>query len=464
MVQLKNYLSKIDQSSLRRVVIVDGADEFEELINYLLKTVRPQKIYHVCGKNVCISCDKNNDIIQKCTITEVNCINDPIDAVIFAKESKAALQNISKLNPKYLIGKMSESEDYFSIWEKYHNTAAHIYIEKSMNIAENGYEILEWDQCDTNIELSVIIPVYNVAAYLPKCIESLIQWKADYVEFLFVNDGATDNSAQLIETYAKQDGRIRLICKENGGCASARNMGIERAKGRYIGFVDADDYVDETMFRKLLKRAMMGNYELTYCGYNEYYEDTKEMQEAKNDFLGEPYLTGTYRTDKIQLLAVNTRVAIWRCLYKKKVLDENNIRFHEDLKRFDDLPFRIEYIFSAKSAVCIPEHLYYYRLGRKGQDVSCMDERLFVHFDIFRHLDSYAAKHKEQRMWDLLQIVKLYTHRYALDRIQEKYKDEYRTKAKAQLKEHAGYFRNACLILMYAGKSNLGWFTRLWLR
>ncbi|GFI15921.1 putative glycosyltransferase EpsJ [Lachnospiraceae bacterium] len=289
----------------------------------------------------------------------------------------------------------------------------------------------------------------------------LLKWNAPYVEYIFVNDGSTDESREIILRYAQDDRRIRLIDKENGGCASARNRGIEEAGGRYIGFVDPDDFIDETMYCKLFQRALMGSYEMTYCGYKEYYEEDGSTQDVLNDCLKDPYLTGTYRRDKVQLLAVNTRVAIWRALYRKDILEKKNIRFHESLKRFDDLPFRVEYIFAAGSAACVPEHLYYYRLGRKGQDVSSTDERLFVHFPIFDFLDKYTDEFKDERLQDLLQIVKIQTHGYGLSKIEKKYKKEYLKKAKQQLDRNMGYWRTVGLIMMYTGKGNLGWYTKM---
>lgn len=309
--------------------------------------------------------------------------------------------------------------------------------------------------------MSVVLPVYNVAKYLPKCMDSLLKWNAPYVEYIFVNDGSTDESREIILRYAQDDRRIRLIDKENGGCASARNRGIEEAGGRYIGFADPDDFIDETMYRKLFQRALMGSYEMTYCGYKEYYEEDGSTQDVLNDCLKDPYLTGTYRRDKVQLLTVNTRVAIWRALYRKDILEKKNIRFHESLKRFDDLPFRVEYIFAAGSAACVPEYLYYYRLGRKGQDVSCTDERLFVHFPIFDFLDKYTDEFKDERLQDLLQIVKIQTHGYGLSKIEKKYKKKYLKKAKQQLDRNMGYWRTVGLIMMYTGKGNLGWYTKM---
>lgn len=441
MEQIKRYLSKI--YDIKKVLLLTESVDGKELEQWLLHVKRIEQV-----------CDADYDA-------------DDIDAVIFDYSKAEDVLRYQHVRPRYVIGRMRKEEDYFSVWEQYREIAEHIMLEQDRDLdaslvnADNAScEILEWDKGD-DIEVSVILPVYNVASYLSQCIESLTKWKAPYVEFLFINDGSTDNSADIISAYAEKDSRIHLINKENGGCASARNRGIDEARGRYIGFVDSDDFIDESMFYKLFKRAMMGNYEYTYCGYNEFYEDTGESEPVLNDCLKNPYLLGTYRADKVQLLTVKTRVAIWRGLYQKNVLQRSGIRFHEDLKRFDDLPFRVEYTFAATSAACVPEYLYYYRLGRKGQDVACRDERLFVHFRIFEHLDTYVDAFKDKRLQDLLQIIKLHTHDYALSRIEKQYKKEYKKLARRQIDRNMGYLRTVSLIMMYTGKRNLGWYTAL---
>ena len=354
--QIKNYLSQI--YNLQNVLLLISTREFEDLSNWLIQTGKAESIYQRVPEN------------------------QEVDAVIFDYQCGEQVEQLPIKEVKHLVGRIRSDEDYFGIWENGRKIATAIYIEQIKDLQSEiispdctASEILFWKKRETDVELSIIIPVYNVAQYLPKCIETIIAWKASYIEYLFVNDGSTDCSEEIIRNYAEKDKRIRLINKENGGCASARNRGIDEARGRYIGFVDADDFINEMMFFELFHRALMGNYDLAYCGYQEYYEDTGKVKPVKNDCLTTPYLEGTYRVDKVQLLAIKTRVAIWRCLYKKDLLDQSEIRFHEDLKRFDDLPFRVEYIFLAQSAVCVSEYLYYYRLGRKGQDIECTDKR-----------------------------------------------------------------------------------------
>lgn len=460
MKQFENYLSQRSYSEVKSAIIFPQTEEFLDILLLLEKYTDMGKIYCVLPERTTLT-NKDSMLysynVEICNISDFKECELLADMVLFDYNRSGDVKNLINHAVQCFIGRMNADEDYFSFWERYRGNTKCIYI-------EYGYEILEWSKLATDIELSVVLPVYNVETYLPKCIESLIQWKAPYVEYLFVDDGSSDESAAIISRYAKEDQRIRLIQKKNGGCASARNRGIEEAKGRYIGFVDADDFIEKDLFSSLLKRAILGNYDYTYCGYQEYYEDTGEVEPIRNDCLSDGYLSGEYNPSHVRLLAVNTRVAIWRGLYKKALLDKHHIRFHENLRMFDDLPFRIEYFFVAKSAVCIPEYLYNYRVGRKGQDTSCTDSRLFVHFQIFELLDNYTDKYRDQMLWDILQAVKIQTHAYGCARIEKKHRKRYERQAKKQLKEHAGYIRNLVICQIYAGKDNIRWLTRLWFK
>ena len=103
--------------------------------------------------------------------------------------------------------------------------------------------------------ISVIVPVYNIMDYLPRCVQSLRRQTYRNLEILLVDDGSTDGTGQLCEQLAAQDGRIRVLHKENGGTSSARNLGIENARGKFLGFVDSDDYVEPDMYMRLYRAA-----------------------------------------------------------------------------------------------------------------------------------------------------------------------------------------------------------------
>ncbi len=444
MQQIENYISRLLQEkhvnieSVLAIINDNNGINYEYLKNKLVKHFNIIKIY------------------------DINFVPNRVDMIIFDKGCQKIAKMYADRAPTYMVGKMAVTEDYFGFWEKNRSICQGIYIERENDLGK--LEILEWYKEDTDVELSIIIPVYNISMYINKCIDTLTQWKAPYIEYIFVDDGSTDDSSELIRQRMQLDTRIQLIQKTNGGCASARNKGIQLAKGRYIGFVDGDDFTEGSIFYELLKRALLGDYDFTYCGFAEYLEENGNIKTVENDYMGEPYRTGTYRQDKVQLLSINTRVAIWRCLYKRSVLQENGISFYEDLKLFDDLPFKIEYIFASKSAVCVPKILYYYRLGRQEQDTSCRDERLYVHFKIFKHLDKYVKKKNDQRMRDLLQIVKLNTHKYAISIIRSDLKKDYIQKAFKELKDSIEYWRCIGLVWLYMGWKNVFWLTMLWIR
>ena len=377
-------------------------------------------------------------------------LND-IDILFFdSSVPLKVIRAMTQYSPRVVIGRVWEAKDWaYSIWEYYRSISKKMCIQ---NIRKNrNIEVLHWEKRESDIELSIVFPVYKIEKYLDKCIESVTAWKAPYVEFLFVDDGSPDNSAKILEEYQKNYKRIKIIHKENGGCASARKKGLEMAQGRYVGFFDPDDFVDESMYYKLLSRAMVGGYDIAYCGYNKYYENSNNVEKV-TDAIFEPYSNGVCDEHLIKQLICAARVAIWRGIYRKEFLNKNKISFYEDIRRFDDLPFKVETFAKAKSVVAVPEHLYYYRLERPGQDVACDDERLYVHFSIFKHLDESVGTSKDRKLIDYLQVVKAQTHLYAIEKIQKKYLKEYVRQMKADLKQDAGFYRTILLIRKHAEK------------
>ena len=379
-------------------------------------------------------------------------LEGPVEALVFENvRDVRELFGLAALKPRYLAGEMPrQAVSSFSLWEAFRKVTDHIHITTLRGDREP--QVLQWDRReDTDIDLSVIFPMYNVAAYLDQCIASVTAWKAEYVEFLFVNDGSPDDSREVVLRWAQKDPRIRLLDKPNGGCASARQWGLDRARGRYIGFIDPDDFTEESMFRKLLRAAMEGSYEISYAGYREYYEDSGKTC-CVDDLTGPPYCDGVTDSDQIHSLAAFCRVAIWRGIYSRELLDRGNIRFYTELRRFDDLPFKFETFAHARSVVAVDEHLYYYRLARPGQDVSADDDRLYVHFPIFRHLNESIAAGQDPRLIDYLQICKIQTHRYAISKIRKEFLKEYVRQARADLKTTGTFLRTLRLARSAVGR------------
>ena len=133
---------------------------------------------------------------------------------------------------------------------------------------------------DNSILLSVIIPAYNVMDCLEKCVDSVRKQTNTNMEIIIVDDGSTDNTGALAEKMALIDKRVRVFHKENGGSSSARNMGIDNARGEYIGFVDADDYIEPAMYEKLLRIAMSENIPMVQTSRDEIAADGTRLEDV----------------------------------------------------------------------------------------------------------------------------------------------------------------------------------------
>ena len=132
-------------------------------------------------------------------------------------------------------------------------------------------------------KLSIIVPVYGVEKYIDKCLNSLVKQSLKEIEIIVVNDGTKDNSQKIIDKYVKKyPDKIKSYIKENGGQGSARNYGLKKTTGEYIGYVDSDDFVEKDMYKKLYNKAKENNYDMSYkinFGYN--YFPAKEYRNIK---------------------------------------------------------------------------------------------------------------------------------------------------------------------------------------
>ena len=211
-----------------------------------------------------------------------------------------------------------------------------------------------------NPKISIIVPVYKVEPYLHKCINSLLdQTFADF-ELILVNDGSPDKSGEICDHYASKDNRIKVIHKENGGQASARNMGLEKAKGDYIGFVDSDDYVENDMFELLFQNAMKYGADVVECGINIVNRSKVLPIQNNNEFE-----IGDNLVALMGLLNNRYRNCVWNKLYKKEIFE--TLRFPNKLYEDGFLAFKIYYM--AKKYVFIGKSKYYY-LQRNGSTMS----------------------------------------------------------------------------------------------
>ena len=227
--------------------------------------------------------------------------------------------------------------------------------------------------------LSVIIPVYNVENYLNECLDSVTSQTLEDMEIICIDDGSTDNSPDILKEYSKKDKRIKIITKENGGQATARNLGIKEAQGEYIAFVDSDDFIEPTMFEKLYTKSKDNNLDIAMCKIATYDNQTEEIKD--NVWY---YMLGVFRDFEKDIFnhkdtkefTCHIAVTPYNKIYKTTLLKENNILFPEGLI-FEDEKFFYDTYLRAKRVSIVDEFLYYYRINRKGSTVDTIKDNDF---------------------------------------------------------------------------------------
>lgn len=241
------------------------------------------------------------------------------------------------------------------------------------------------------ILVSAIIPVYNSEKYIKKCIDSLIKQTLKNIEIILINDGSSDDSLRILRQYEKGDERIVVIDQKNNGPSSARNKGIDIAKGEYISFIDSDDWVDETMFEEMYNSAKENNSDLVIC----------DMKLVNKD--EETYITGlNYPIRNLseramkeiifkELLSNSQFNSMANKIFRTSIIKKNNIRLDKDIYYAEDWLFNVEFFRRSKKISYINKAFYYYRRGHESSSSSYNDDTFEkVGLWIYRMRKEYA--------------------------------------------------------------------------
>ena len=239
-------------------------------------------------------------------------------------------------------------------------------------------------------DVSIIVPVWNVQEYLRKCLDSLVNQTFDNYEILVINDGSPDNSDLIIEEYVKKyPDLIKSLKKENGGQASARNLGLSRANGEYILFVDSDDWVDKTIVEKLYNRAINTNSDIVIC--NAY--------SVQNDKILPYQLFGNYSKDLKKNYIVSCEGACWGQLIKRSIIVDNNLYFLEH-HFYEDIAVIPSLCLFTRNIAYLNENLYYY-LIRSGSTMKQVtyNKSLEDIFDSLEYLSNIFKKNNSYKKY-----------------------------------------------------------------
>lgn len=190
-------------------------------------------------------------------------------------------------------------------------------------------------------KVSIIVPIYNIESYIERCVNSLIKQTYNNIEIILVNDGSTDKSGKVCDRLKKKDNRIKVIHQANGGVSKARNIGIQQSTGKYISFVDGDDYVLPNFIETLVELLINNNSQLAVIDYYRVQGENKETFSPNDDtfltFTPEEALNRIYDSKAYKGYP-------WNKLFVKDIIMANKIYFKEGIKVFEDLLFCCQYI------------------------------------------------------------------------------------------------------------------------
>lgn len=244
-------------------------------------------------------------------------------------------------------------------------------------------------------KLSIIVPVYGVEKYIDKCLNSLVKQSLKEIEIIVVNDGTKDNSQKIIDKYVKKyPDKIKSYIKENGGQGSARNYGLKKASGEYIGYVDSDDFVEKDMYKKLYNKAKENNYDIVVCGN---YNVSEDYQNKNIDAF-----INNYNTDLENIFF--GKMAVWNKIYKRDILIKNKLEFKEKVW-YEDLAFTLKAIMNSNTFAFIDEPLYDY-LIREGSTMNNSNvQRNLEILDAFNDILSYIQHNKKEEYFSKIEFL-----------------------------------------------------------
>jgi len=224
------------------------------------------------------------------------------------------------------------------------------------------------------IKVSVITPFFNGLPYLEECVNSVLAQTLPEIEVILIDDGSTDGSGELADSFAKKDSRVRILHQTNKGVSSARNAGLAIAQGDYIGFVDADDYIEPEMYEKMFSAASEKAAQVACTWFKCVYDSENNAPDKK--FLFESPTLLTPDDVKKFLPGMNTNQIFhftWRNIFNRSFLENERLKFNENIIVGEDTLFNMQALLASAKVLMLPGTLYFYRIHKE----SCMGSKRY---------------------------------------------------------------------------------------
>ena len=226
--------------------------------------------------------------------------------------------------------------------------------------------------------VSIVVPVYNVREYLPRCLDSLISQTLKDIEIIAVDDGSTDGSSAILDSYGAEDARVRVIHVENGGVSIARNIGLDNAEGQYVGFVDSDDYVEPGMFERLVNTIRETEADCVQCSFDIVDGNTRKTEPQETQ--GALAIEGN---GKIVISFFDGRLdnSVWDKLYRRSGIGQN--RFPPKMTFAEDFYFNALFFTNCMKAAVVDDVLYHYYVRDCSASHETISDRHLKGFPVY---------------------------------------------------------------------------------
>ncbi len=263
---------------------------------------------------------------------------------------------------------------------------------------QTAYKSSKEMRMSKSVDVSVIVPVYNVEKYIRVCLDTLVHQTLSNIEIIVVNDGTKDDSQKIIDEFSSlYPDKIIALKKENGGLSDARNYGLEHASGAYVGFVDSDDYTDIEMYQKLYEKAKQENADIVVCGYYGVQEQNGQFRHFQKGNLQE---FDKSLQENPRLLYMNSTYA-WNKLYRRELFIKTGIRYPKGCL-YEDMAVTWTLFLHANKISKVDEPLYYYILKREGAITATYSSKTLQMFQSMELVNTY---YKEQNAFNQYQNI-----------------------------------------------------------
>lgn len=282
------------------------------------------------------------------------------------------------------------------------------------------------------IKVSILIPIYNVEKYLRQCLDSVVNQTLKEIEIICINDGSTDNSLSIINEYASQDERIKVIDKVNTGYGHSMNCGLKIAQGEYIGIVESDDFAELNMFEVLYEKAKANDVDIVKSNF---YAQIGNRFLFMENLINEPYEEIFSPKEHCNTI-FQRQIAIWSAIYKREHLIKNEITFNETSgASYQDVSFHFKATSSAEKIYHIKEAFLHYRKDNPDSSMKSPN-KIYCIFDEFDEIKRYLSTKPdiEKIFASAFEDLKLRQSEFHFTHIDDKFKFEFFERMKNEVK------------------------------